>query len=99
MTGGVQESATEGGGFGTDSEERGKWAMARSSLGPKCCPVAFYHFSIFFLFSFLFSFDFWFEKLLQNLCFEFWPTFEFCKSFPLLSEHTGKVLIQEQSKT
>jgi hypothetical protein len=38
-------------------------------------------------------------KLLQNLCFEFWPTFEFCKSFPLLSEHTGKVLIQEQSKT
>jgi hypothetical protein len=38
-------------------------------------------------------------KLLQNLCFEFWPTFEFCKSFPLLSKHTGKVLIQEQSKT
>jgi hypothetical protein len=50
----------------------------------------------FFLFCFHLNFGL---KLLQNLYFEFWPTFEFCKSFPLLSEHTGKVLIQEQSKT
>jgi hypothetical protein len=69
-----------------------------SVAGQILSPRPFYSFPIFFSFSILFSFDFWFEKLLQNLCFEFWPTFECCESFPLLSEHTGKILVQEQSK-
>jgi hypothetical protein len=33
--------ATKEGGFGTDLEEKENGPCSGSSLGPKCCPVAF----------------------------------------------------------
>jgi hypothetical protein len=56
-------------------------------LGQNGSPQPFFFFLIFFSFSSLFSFNFWFEKLLQNLCFEIGQLLSFCESFPLLSEY------------
>jgi hypothetical protein len=63
-------------------EVSGLWAIFLP--GPKGYPASFSSFLIFFSFSFLFSFDFWFEKLLQNLSFEFGQLLNSCESFPLL---------------
>jgi hypothetical protein len=81
---------------GSGGNLAGPWAPF--GLGQNGPLRPFFSFLIFFSFSFLFSFDFWFEKLLQNLCFEFGQLLNSCESFPLLSKYKEGFWFKNKAK-